>query len=147
MYLPLGTFRKSYLTKVYKFTVSTANLVINPMIILSNQKSTACVNLLLTCCNCVISTGCHYKYIIYFFSFNNNSHSCNRCGNSKKTTSCKFLKTYLSRYLCGVYLGFLLSYNTNSSSFVLNHLSISTFVGFHLMIIPFYAFILCVVLQ
>jgi hypothetical protein len=44
---------------------------------------------------------------------------------------------YLSRYLCGVILGFLLSFYGNSSSFVFNHLLISSFVGFHSMIIPF----------
>jgi hypothetical protein len=49
---------------------------------------------------------------------------------------------YLSRYLCGVSLGFLLSLCTNLNSFIFNHLSISVFVGFHGMNIPFYSFIL-----
>jgi hypothetical protein len=63
-----------------------------------------------------------------------------------ENTSCKSLNTYLLTYLCGVNLGFFLSFYTNSSSFVLNHLSISTFVGFHGLNIPFYTFILCVIL-
>jgi hypothetical protein len=41
-----------------------------------------------------------------------------------------------------VNLGFLLSFCTNSSSFVFNHLSISAFIGFHGLNIPFYTFIL-----
>jgi hypothetical protein len=52
----------------------------------------------------------------------------------------------LSRYLCGVILRFLLSFCANSSSFVFNHLSISSFVGFHGLNIPFYTFIMCVIL-
>jgi hypothetical protein len=43
----------------------------------------------------------------------------------------------------GVNLGFLLSFCANSSSLVLNHLSISSFVGFHGLNIPLYVFILC----
>jgi hypothetical protein len=65
---------------------------------------------------------------------------------SQKNTSCKSLNTYLSRYLCSVNLGFLLSFCTNSSSFVFNHLLISAFIGFHGLIIPFYTFILCMFL-
>jgi hypothetical protein len=103
------------------------------------------VNLLLTCCNFTISTGCHSRYLnrfIGWFSFNLNNHSCNRCEKSHKTTSCKSLNTYLLRYLCDVSLGFLLSFCAKSISFFLNHLSISTFVGFHGLNIPFYTFIL-----
>jgi hypothetical protein len=127
--------------------VYTANLVINPETIVSNHKSTACANLLLTCCNCVISKGFHSSCMIQFvgwFSFNLNSHSCNKCSKSQKNTSCKFLNTYLSIYLRDVSLGFLLSFCINSSSFVFNHLSISAFIGFHGMNISFYTFILCV---
>jgi hypothetical protein len=49
---------------------------------------------------------------------------------------------FVEIFVHGVNLGFLLSFCTNSSSFVLNHLSISTFIGFHGLNIPFYAFIL-----
>jgi hypothetical protein len=121
------------------------NSLINLATILSNQKSTARVNLLLTYCNCAISTGFHSNCLIRFvgyLSFNLNNHSCNKCGKSQKHTSCKSLKTYLSRYLRGVNLGFLLSFCTNSSFFVFNHLSISSFVGFHGLNISFYTFIL-----
>jgi hypothetical protein len=119
--------------------------MINLATILSNQKSNVHVNLLLTCCNYTISIGFHSSCLILFvgwFSFNLNNHSCNKCGKSQKKTSCKSLNTYLSRYLCGVNLGFLLSFCTNSSSFVFNHISISAFVGFHGWNIPFYTFIL-----
>jgi hypothetical protein len=64
VYLPLGPFINSFSTTVYDFTVSSANSVINPLIILSNQKSTMHVNLLLTCYNYTISIGCHYSYLI-----------------------------------------------------------------------------------
>jgi hypothetical protein len=117
---------------------------------MSNQKSTAHVNLLLTFYNCTISIGCHSSYLIQFvgwFYFNLNNHSCKRCKNSHKHTSCKSLNTFFSRYLSGVYLGFLFPCCAKSNSFVLNHLSIWSFIGFHGMNIPFYVFILCVVLQ
>jgi hypothetical protein len=124
--------------------------VINPATILSNQKSIVRVNLLLTCCNYAISIGFHSSYLIQFLgwlSFNLNNHSCNKCKKSQKNTSCRSLNTYLSRYLSSVSLGFLLSFCANSSSFVFNHLSISTFVGFHGLNIPFYTFILHVFLS
>jgi hypothetical protein len=112
---------------------------------LSNQKSTARVNLLSTCCNYAISVGFHSSCLIQFvgwFYFNLNIHSCNTCGKSQKNTSCKSLNMYLSRYLHGVNFRFLLSFCTNSSSFVFNQLSISAFVGFHGLNIPFYILIL-----
>jgi hypothetical protein len=120
--------------------------VINPATILSNQKSTARVNFLLTCCNCVISTGFHSSCLIRFtgwLSFNLNNHSYNKCGKSQKNNSCKSLNTYLSRYVYSVNLGFMFSFYANSISFVFNHLSISTFIGFHGLNIPFYTSILC----
>jgi hypothetical protein len=123
--------------------------VINHATILSNHKSIVCVYLLLTCCNCTISTGFHSSCMIQFggwFCFNLNNHSCNKCGKSQKNTSCKSLNTYLSRYLQGVNIGFMLSFCVNLSSFILNHLSISSFVGFHGLDIPFYTFILCMFL-
>jgi hypothetical protein len=43
---------------------------------------------------------------------------------------------------CGVNLGFMLSFYTNSSSFIFKNISISAFVGFHGLNIPFYTFIL-----
>jgi hypothetical protein len=150
MYLTLGLFKISCSAVVYDFTISIANLVLNPAIILSNEKSIARVHLLLTCCNCTISIGCHSSYLIQFvgwFSFNLNKNSCNICGKSQKNTSCKSLNIYLSRYLCGVNLWFLLSFYANSSSLVLNHISISSFVVFHGLNIPFYVFILRVFLQ
>jgi hypothetical protein len=118
--------------------------VINPATTLSNQKSIARVNLLLTCCNCAVSTRFHSSCLIRFvgwLSFNLNNHSYNKWRKSQKNTSCKSLNTYLSRYLRGVNLGFLLSFCANSSSFVFNHLSISTFIRFHSLNIPFYTFI------
>jgi hypothetical protein len=120
--------------------VSTANYLINPATILSNHKSTTCVNLLLTCCNYAISTGFHSSRLIRFVGwlyFNLNSHSYNTCRKSQKNTSCKSLNMYLSRYLHGVILGFFLSFCANYISFVLNHISISAFVGFHGLNIPF----------
>jgi hypothetical protein len=115
--------------------------VINPVTMLSNQKSTALVNLLSTFCKCMISIGFHCSCLIQFvgwFSFNLFTHSYNTCVKSQKNTSCKSLNTYLSRYLCGVNFRFLLSFCENSNSFVFNQLSISTFVGFHGLNIPFY---------
>jgi hypothetical protein len=53
------------------------------------------------------------------------------------------LNMYLLRYLHDVILGFMLSFCANSSSFVFNHFSISTFVGFHGPKIAFYTFTLC----
>jgi hypothetical protein len=120
--------------------VSTINSVINPATILSNQESTTCVNLLLTCCNCTISTIFHSSCLIQFVGwlcFNLNGHSFKTCGKSYKNTSCKFLNTYLPRILHDVILGFLLSFYANSRSFFFNHISISTFVGFHNLNIPF----------
>jgi len=79
-------------------------------------------------------------YLILFlgwFYFNLNSHSCNTCMKSQKNISCRSLNTYLSKYLCGVNLGFLLSFCANANSFVFNHLSISTFIGFYDLNIPF----------
>jgi hypothetical protein len=64
-------------------------------------------------------------------------HFYNKCGKSKKNTSCKSANTYFSRYLCGVALGLMLSFYEKSSSFVLNQLSILDFVGFHGLNIPF----------
>jgi hypothetical protein len=93
----------------------------------------------------VISNGFHSICLIWFvewFSFTLNSHSYNKYGKSQKNTSCTSLNTYLSRYLCGVNLGFLLFFYANSSSFVFNHLSISGFIGFHGLNIHFYTFIL-----
>jgi hypothetical protein len=145
IYLPLGPFRNSFSVAFQDFAISTTNSVINPTTISSNQKSIARVNLLLTFYNSTISIGFHSSYQIRFVGwlyFNLNRNSCNKCGKSQKNTSCKSLNTYLSRYLCGVNLGFLLSFYANSSSFVSNHLSIFSFVGFHGMNIPFYTFIL-----
>jgi hypothetical protein len=108
------------------------------------------VKFLLTCYSCLFSIGCHSSCHIRFvgwLNFNLNNHSCNRSGNSQKNTSCKPLNTYLSRYLCSVYLRFLLSFYKKLSSFFLNHLSISTIAGFYGLNIPFYFFILLVVLQ
>jgi hypothetical protein len=119
--------------------------VINPATTLSNQKSTAHIKFLLTYCNCVISTGFHSSCLIRFVGwlyFNINNHSCNKCGKSQRNTSSKSLNTYLSRYLRGVNLGFLLSFCAKSSSFDFNHLSIYAFVGSHGIKIPFYTFVL-----
>jgi hypothetical protein len=89
---------------------------------LSNQNYTARVILLSTRCSCTIISGFHYNYLIRFIgwlSFNLLIHSCNMCQNSQKNTSCKSMNKYLSRYLHGVNLGFLLSFCTKYSSFVL----------------------------
>ena len=123
--------------------------MINPATILSNQKSTARVNLLSTYCNCLISTWLHSNYLIWFvmsLSLNLNIHSCNTCGKSKKNTSCKSLNTYVSRYLYGVMLGFMFSFYTNSISFVFNQLSIYAFVGLHGLNIYLYSFIIFMIL-
>jgi hypothetical protein len=112
---------------------------------LSNHKSTARVNLLSTCCNFTISVGFHSSYRFRFLGrlyFNLNIHSCNTCGKSQKNTSCKSLNTYLSKYLRGLNFGFLLSFYTDSSSFIFNQLLISAFVGFHGLNNPFYILIL-----
>jgi hypothetical protein len=140
MYLPRGPCINSCSTALYDFTVSTANSVIKPATILSSQKSTAWVNLLFTYCKYSICTGVQYNCRIRFvvwLSFNLSIHSCNKCGKSQKKTSCTSVNTYFSRYLRGVILGFLLSFCANSSSFVFNQLSISAFVGFHSLNIPF----------
>jgi succinate-acetate transporter protein len=140
MYLPRGPFKNSCSVVLYNFVVSTTNSVINPTTMLSSQKSTAHVSLLSTHCSCTISSGFHSSCLIQFIgwlSFNLLIHSCNMCGNSQKNTSCKSVNTYLSRYLRGVSFGFLLSFCTNSSSFVFNQLFISAFVGFHGLSIPF----------
>jgi hypothetical protein len=112
---------------------------------LSNQKSNARVNLLSTCCNYVISIGFHSRCLIQFVGwlyFNLNIHSCNTCRKSQKNTSCKSLNTYLSRLFCCVNFGFMLSFYSNSISFVFNQLSIFSSVGFHGLNIPFYIIIL-----
>jgi hypothetical protein len=140
MYLPRGPRRNSCSAALYDFIVSTTNSVIKPATILSSQKSTAQVNLLFTCCNCSICTRVHSNYQIWFvawLSFNLSIHSCNKCGKSQKKTSCKSVNTYFSRYFRGVILGFLLSFCANSSSLVLSQVSISSFVGFHGLNIPF----------
>jgi hypothetical protein len=139
MYLPRGPCRNSFSAALYDFVVSTANSVMKPATILSSQKSTARVNLLFTCCNCSICTGVQSSCRIWFvtwLSFNLSIHSCSRCGKSQKKTSCKSVNTYLSRYLRGVILGFLLSFCANSSSLVLNQPSISSFVGFQVSTFP-----------
>jgi hypothetical protein len=125
--------------------VSTANYVINPATMLSNQKYIVCVNLLSTCCNCSISKKIHSRCLIQFFGwlyFNLSIHSCNTCGKSQKNTSCKSLNMYLSKYLSDVSFAFLLSFCENSITFVFNQLSMSSFVGFHGLKIPFYILIL-----
>jgi hypothetical protein len=112
---------------------------------LFNQNSIARVNLLSTHYNYAISTKFHSSYLIIFVGwlyFNLNIHSCNTCGKSQKNTSCKSLHTYLSKYLRGLNFRFMLSFCANSNSFVFNQLSISTFVGFHGIKIPFYILIL-----
>jgi hypothetical protein len=65
---------------------------------------------------------------------------------SQKNTSCGSLNMYLSRYLCGVNLVFMLSFCVKSSSFVFNHLLIYAFVGFHGLNIPLYTVIIHVLL-
>jgi hypothetical protein len=140
IYLPQGPFKNSCSVALYEFFVSVANSVINPATMLCNQKSTAHVKLLSTHCSCAVSLGFHFSYLIQFvgfLSFNILIHSFNMCGNSQKNTSCKLVNTYFSRYLCDVSFGFLLSLCTNSSSFVFNQLSISAFIGFHDLNIPF----------
>jgi hypothetical protein len=72
------------------------------------------------------------------FFFNLNIHSCNTSRKSQKNTSCKSLNAYLSKYLRGVNFMFLLSFCANPISFVFNQLSISAFIGFHGLNIPFY---------
>jgi hypothetical protein len=109
--------------------MSTANSVINPTTILSSQKYIVRVNLLFTCCNCSICTGVHSSCrtrFIAWLSFNLSIHSCNKCEKLQKNTLCKSVNTYLSRYLWGVIIGFLLSFCANSISFVLNQLSVDT---------------------
>jgi hypothetical protein len=54
---------------------------------------------------------------------------------------------YLSRYLRSVNLRFLLYFCANSISFVFNHLSISSFIGFHGLNTPFYSVIFYVILS
>ena len=118
--------------------------MINPATILSSQKSIACINLLSTCYNYVISIGFHSSCLIQFVGwlyFNLNSHSCNTCRKSQKNTSCRSLNTYLSRYFHSVILGFLLSFCENSRSFLFNQILISSFIRFHGLNIPFYTFI------
>jgi hypothetical protein len=108
------------------------------------------VNLLLTCCNYMISTRFHSLYLIQFVVWlylSLNSHFCNTCGISQKKTSCRSLTTYLSRYLHGVNLGFMLSFCANSISFVFKHFSIFAFIGFHDLNIPFYSFIIFMILS
>jgi len=140
MYLPQGPRRNSFSAALYEFVVSTEKSIIKPTIILSSQKSTAQVNLLFTCWSFSICIGFHSSFRIRFvawLSFNLSIHSCNKCGKSHKKTLCKSVNMYLSRYLRGVTLGFLLSFCANSISFVLNQLSIFAFVGFHGLNIPF----------
>ena len=140
MYLPLGPCRNSFSTALYDFSVSTVNSVIKLATILSSQKLTAQVNLLFTCCSCWICIGvqssCRIRFVTWL-SFNLNIHSYHRCRISQKTTSCKSINTYLSKYLRSVILGFLLSFCENSSSLVLNQPSISSLVGFQGLNIPF----------
>jgi hypothetical protein len=140
MYLPRGPRRNSCSIALYDFFVSTANSVIKPRTILSSQKYIARVNLLFTYCNCSIYTrvqsNCWNRFVAWL-SFNLSIHSYNKCGKSQKKTSCRSVNTYFSRYLRGVILGFLLSFHENSSSLVLNQLSIFAFVGFHNLNIPF----------
>jgi hypothetical protein len=140
MYLPRGPHRNSFSSPLYEFTVLTKNSVIKPTTILSSQKSITWVNLLFTCCNFLICTRVHSNYWIWFvvwLSFNLSIHSFNRCGKSQKKTSSESVNTYFSRYLWGVSLGFLLYFCANSISLVLIQVSISTFVGFHGLNIPF----------
>jgi hypothetical protein len=131
--LPLGMHRNSFSVALYDFIVSTTNSIIKPTTILSSKKLTARVNLLFTCCNYSICTGvqssCRIRFVTWL-SLNLSIHSYSRCRKSQKKTSCKSVNTYLSRYLRGVILGFLLSFYANSSSWVLNQPSISAFVGF-----------------
>jgi hypothetical protein len=123
MYLPLGPRRNSFLAALYDFVVSTTNFVIKSTTILSSQKLITRVNLLFAYCSCWICTGVQSSCRIWFVvwvSFNLKIHSCSRCGKSQKKTSCRSVNTYLSRYLHGVILGFLLSFCANSNSVVLN---------------------------
>jgi hypothetical protein len=53
----------------------------------------------------------------------------------------------LSIYLHGVDFGFRLYFYTNFISFVFNHISISTFIGFHGLNIPLYSVIFYVILS
>jgi len=141
MYLPRGPRRISCSVALYDIAFSTVNSIINLATILLSQKSTARVNFLFTFYNCSICTRVHSSCRIRFvrwLTFNLSIHSSNKCGKSQEKTSCKLVNTYFSGYLWGVTLGFLLSFYANSSSFVLNQLSISTFVGFHGLNIPFY---------
>jgi len=140
MYLPRGPCRNSCFVALYDFAMSTANSVMKPATILSSQKSTAWVNLLFTSCNYSICIWVQYSFGIWFIawlSFNLSIHSCSRCRKSQKKTSCKSVNTYLSIYLRGVSLGFLLSFWENSSSLVLNPPWISTCMGFQGLNIPF----------
>jgi hypothetical protein len=140
MYLPQGPCINSFSAALYDFAVSNANSVMKHSTIRSSQKSTTRVNFLFTCCNCSICTGVQSSFRIQFvtwLSFNLSIHSCSRCEKSQKKTLCKLVNTFLSRYLRGVILGFLLSFCANSSSLVLNQPSIFVFVGFHGVDIPF----------
>jgi hypothetical protein len=140
MYLPLGPRRNCFLATLYEFVVSTTNSMTKPATILSSKKSTERVNLLFSYCSCWNCTRVQSSYRVWFvawLSFNLNIHSCSRCKKSHKKTSCKSINTYLSRYLRGVILGFLLYFCANSSSMVLNQPSISSLVGFQGLKIPF----------
>jgi hypothetical protein len=140
MYLLRGSHRNSCSVALYDFTVSTTNSVMKPVTILLSQKSIVRVNLLFTYCNCSICTrvqsSCRIR-LVAWLSFNLSIHSCSRWGKSQKKTSCKSINTHLSRYLRGVMLGLVLSFWANSSSLVLDQPSISAFVGFHGLNIPF----------
>jgi len=70
--------------------------------------------------------------------FNCVIHFCNSVGKSLNKLSCISLIMYLSKYYLGLNLELLLSLWENSSSWIVNHLSVSSFVGFQPTNTPFF---------
>jgi len=107
---------------------------------LSSQKSTACENLLFTLFNRMILSYVHsidLTLFIRWVSSNCVIDSWNRVGNSLKKLLCISLNTYLSKYCLGLNLEILLSLWGNSSSWIVNDISRSSFMGFQPTNIPF----------
>jgi hypothetical protein len=107
---------------------------------LSNQKSTACMNFLFTLFNRVILSSVQFTDLNLFFRwvyFSRAIHFYNSMGNSINKLSCISLNMYLSKYCLGLNLGILLSLWESSNSWTVNHLSIYAFMGCQHKKIPF----------
>ena len=133
---PLGPLKKYLLAWLYDFVLSTTNSVIYPLMVLSNQWSTALVTMLLTLLtfwiNASVQTTGGLDLISNCVSANLANHSNNSWWIPLKKISWMSVKMCICNQASLLSLGFLFWASAKSLSWYYIHFWISVFDGNHL---------------